>query len=160
MLSCDRLRELLVYEPTTGVFTNRVTRHHRAKTGEVSGTVNANGYVDMSIDGKRYLAHRLAWLYMTGEWPKQLIDHEDGNRANNVWKNLRDESRLINQQNYRRATKASGSGLLGAFRVGKRFKSSIRAEGRVINLGCFDTAIEAHEAYVAAKRIYHRGCTI
>ena len=160
MISIERLKDLLWYDPVTGIFTNRTSRHHSAKAGEVAGSKSGGGYIQLSLDGQPYLAHRMAWFYMTGTWPAGLIDHRDGNRSNNAWMNLRDEPRLINQQNLRRATKANGSGLLGAFRVGNRYKSSIRVKGKVLHLGFFATAIEAHQAYVAAKRLHHPGCTI
>lgn len=158
---CARVRELLRYDPVSGVFTNAVTRHRRAKAGDIAGSIHkAGGYIEISIDGKRYLAHRLAWLYMMGRWPENHIDHRDGDRKNNAWANLRDASRRINQQNFRHATVANRSGLLGAFRHGTRFKSSIRVNGLPKHLGYFATAIEAHHAYLRAKREYHEGCTI
>lgn len=113
----------------------------------------------IGIDGKRYLAHRLAWFYVTGYWP-ELIDHVDGNRSNNAWSNLREANKLINQQNRHNESSFNETGLLGAFRVGGRFKSSIRYGGKSHHLGYFDTAEQAHAAYVSAKREHHVGCAI
>jgi hypothetical protein len=155
----DRLKELLKYDPETGLFV-RLVNTSKARAGDVCGGVNADGYVQICVDGKRYLAHRLAFLYMTGKWPDGHVDHRHGVRHENRWDCLRDVTRTVNQQNLRKATKANGSGLLGAFSVGSRFKSSIRAGGKVIHLGYFSTAEQAHEAYVAAKRRLHEGCTL
>lgn len=84
--TAERVRELFRYDPETGIFTRLVdSPMHRAKAGETSASINSQGYAQIRVDGKRYKAHRLAWLHMTGEWPTQQIDHIDGNRANNRW---------------------------------------------------------------------------
>ena len=124
-----------------------------------TGSLMSLGYVLISVQKKKYLAHRLAVLFMTGVWPDE-VDHEDGVRNNNRWTNLRARDHTFNQQNIKRAKKSNGSGVLGAFTVGKRFKSSIRVRGRVLHLGYFDTAEEAGAAYLVAKRMHHPGCTI
>jgi hypothetical protein len=94
MLTAERLRELLDYDPETGVFTRRITtgRNRRWKAGDkVSGRPSATtGYLGIGIGKRRYAAHRLAWLWMTGEWPKNLMDHRDCDRTNNRWVNLRE----------------------------------------------------------------------
>lgn len=156
-LTCERLRELLDYNPWTGVFTRRV-RAGRCPAGSIAGSVNAAGYVLIGVDGTTYYAHRLAWLHVKGAWPAGLIDHRIG--KSNSWSNLRDATRTINGQNMRSATAASSTGLLGAFPVGKRFKSSIRVGGKLKHIGYYETALEAHEAYVDFKRLHHAGCTI
>ena len=71
------LRRRLDYDPETGVFTWRITVNSRAIAGETAGTKNGLGYHQLTLDRKIYLAHRLAWLYMTGEWPKDQIDHRN-----------------------------------------------------------------------------------
>lgn len=159
-LTHARLLELLHYHPGVGIFTNRITRHWSAQAGEIAGNVNALGYISIGIDGKPFLAHRLAWLYVHGVWPAGVIDHIDGDPGNNRIANLRDVSRKMNQQNMREAMKSSGTGLLGAYRNGKRFKSSIQVDGRLRHIGHFATAEEAHAAYLEAKRKHHEGCTI
>lgn len=159
-LTAERLQELVHYDPTTGIFTHRAPRK-KIRVGEIAGTVDkASGYVILCIDRRHHYGHRLAFLYMTGEWPKQMVDHRDGNRANNVFDNLRDAPRLINQQNLRHATAVSSSGLLGAYRKRNKWESRIRHCGQVIRLGVFATAEQAHDAYLRAKRELHDGCTI
>lgn len=162
-LTAERLRELLHYDPETGVFTFRIATKPRlggrAQPGKVAGSEHKTiGYVYLCIAKKKYLAHRVAWLYVHGEWPL-LIDHINGVRNDNRLANLRDSSPLLNSQN-RRVTLA-GTGLIGAYRTREgRFKSSIRVGGRQKWLGVFDTAEDAHFAYLAAKRKLHQGCTI
>jgi hypothetical protein len=159
-ITSDRLRELLHYSPETGVFTN-ISRRKKIVLGSIAGSLDQeSGYWMIGLDRRRYYAHRLAWLYMTGEWPAQMIDHLDGNRANNAFANLRDAERAINQQNMRRPMPGTASGLLGAFKKRDHWESKVRAFGRVIRLGSFDTAEEAHAAYLQAKRKYQPGCTI
>jgi hypothetical protein len=160
MLTIERLKHLLHYDPDTGVFTHRVARK-RVVVGEEAGHVDAShGYRTICIDYKKYYAHRLAIFYMTGEWPTKLVDHWDTNRLNNRYKNLRDASRLVNQQNLRKANTDNSSGLLGAHKKRGKWSSQIRVSGKVIRLGSFDTAEQAHEAYVSAKRELHVGCTL
>lgn len=159
-LTAERLKQLVHYDPDTGVFTHIAPRK-KIRVGEQAGGIDpGSGYVVLCIDRKRHYAHRLAFLYMNGKWPAQLVDHRDGNRSNNAFSNLRDAPRLINQQNMRRAACTSSSGLIGAFKKRDRWESRIRVAGTIIRLGVFGTAEEAHAAYVAAKRVHHPGCTI
>lgn len=159
-LTSDRLLEVLAYDRGTGLFTCRQQRGTK-RAGDVAGGLDASGYVCIEIDHRRYLAHRLAFLAVTGDWPKLRVDHIDGDRSNNRWSNLRDASVMTNQQNLRRAMSSSSTGLLGAHAApGGRFRSSIRIAGKLQHIGTFDTAEAAHDAYVVAKRIHHEGCTI
>lgn len=162
--TASQVRELLHYDPETGVFTRRVSTGGRygAAVGSVAGCLSDQGYVMVSVMSKQYRAHRLAWLYVTGEWPTAEVDHKDGDRRNNRWSNLRDVPTAVNAQNKRRAQRNSRTGLLGASwseRDG-RFVARIKVAGKYQSLGGFDTAQEAHEAYVHAKRQAHAGCTI
>lgn len=163
ILSQERLRELLSYDPETGIFTWRVDRGANRCAGKVAGGLNEDGYVIIEINGRSYGAHRLAWLYMKGCWPAQLIDHEDGIRARNVFSNLRDSNRRHNGENQRKAHTGKKSGkLLGTYRrkPHHRWCAMIRVHGVLRRLGMFDTEQEAHNAYVEAKRELHEGCTI
>jgi hypothetical protein len=162
--TAEKLRELLHYDPLTGVFTRRVKTGGRygADVGAVAGTLTDAGYLKVSVMSYQYRAQRLAWLYMTGEWPAADVDHIDGDRTNNRWANLRDVSRSTNLQNKRAAQSNSKTGLLGACWATRdqRFIARIKADGRYISLGGFDTAEQAHAAYIDAKRRLHAGCTI
>jgi HNH endonuclease/AP2 domain len=160
LITAKRLRQLVSYDPLTGVFTNIAPRK-KVVVGTVAGTIDQDsGYVCLTLDRRRYYGHRLAFLYVHGTWPSLHVDHEDGLRSNNVFTNLRDRSRRFNQQNMRRAMSTNASGLLGAMKKRDRWTSQIRAQGRVIRLGTFGTAQAAHQAYVVAKRRLHEGCTI
>jgi hypothetical protein len=89
-----------------------------------------------------------------------MVDHINGRRDDNRWCNLRDASRLVNQQNMRRAVAGSASGLLGAHKKRGKWSSQIKVRGVLVKLGIFETADQAHAAYLAAKRQLHEGCTL
>lgn len=156
----ERLKEFLKYDPETGIFRWRSRPiNHRVDVGDVAGYSGERG-VQIRIDGVLHLAHRLAWLYMTGSFPKLHIDHKNGDPQDNRWKNLRDVSRSVNLQNQRHARKNNTTGMLGVARNRNRFKAVIVVKGAPINLGTFKTPEEAHEVYLEAKRKFHQGCTI
>lgn len=160
MITLDRLRELLHYEPSAGVFVRRARTSQNMRTGDVAGTLMKSGYCQIGLDGRYYYAHRLAVFYMTGRWPTAQVDHIDGVRANNRWSNLREATAAMNQQNLRRAMKNSRTGLLGVSPSFGKFEAAIMAGGRKHRLGRFDTPQEAHAVYIAAKRKLHGACTI
>ncbi len=161
-LTAERLRHLMHYDPQTGIFTNRITRGARAQKGGVSGSPDKDGYLQAKIDLKTCKLHRLAFLYVTGEWPECLVDHRDGVKSNNVWRNLRHATVSLNTQNMRHARSDSQTGLLGSSYDTKsgKYLAQILIDGKKKNLGRFDTAEQAHEAYVKAKRIHHKGNTL
>lgn len=153
VLTADELRAAFSYCSETGLFV-------RLSTGRRAGTRKGNGYLHFDVNGRKYGAHRLAWLYVTGEWPAGDIDHIDGVRDNNRFSNLRDVSRTINLQNLRGAKSHNKStGLLGSYfhKQTGRYTSRIRVNGKDRHLGMFATAQEAHAAYLAAKRSDHPG---
>lgn len=158
VLTQAQLKGLLHYDPDTGAFTAKTARG-RVRAGDVVGWI-VDGYRRVGVNRRQYQAHRLAFLYMTGELPTLDVDHINGDRADNRWCNLREVSRTVNMENLRAAHADSGSGLLGAFRAGNRWCSKIRVAGNTRHLGSFATAQEAHCAYLAAKRELHAGCTI
>lgn len=92
ILTAERLREVFSYNPEDGVFTRLIKTPRRAKIGALAPRITADGYIAIGLDGKQYLAHRLAWLYMTGDFPQKRVRHADGNPINNAWKNLSIES--------------------------------------------------------------------
>jgi hypothetical protein len=155
----ERLKELFYYDPGMGLFIRRISRHKHLK-GEVAGSFLKNGRIEIGISGSVYYAHRLAWLYVYGAWPKNLIDHIDGNPANNRISNLRDVTHSENSQNQIKAKANNKTGFLGVYIHGGKYRAVIRVSGKDKYLGCFDTPKEAHEVYKIAKRIHHSTCSI
>lgn len=162
MLTQQTLKHFLIYDPETGVFTARIRRGSCVFVGDIAGFVNARGYRVIKIGQKAYKAHKLAILYMTGIWPEQ-VDHRNGQKADNRFENLRCADNFINAQNKHHAVSGSASGLIGAHRggwKGRRWVASICHNGVQTYLGIYQTAEEAHEVYLQAKRALHQGCTI
>lgn len=112
-LTVERLRQLLHYDCGTGVFTWRVERYGICMGTVAGSTSKSDGYVQIGIDGVLYRAHRLAWLYMHGEWPRHGLDHRDTIRDHNWIDNLRLANQQENLQNLRGARSDSKSGVLG-----------------------------------------------
>jgi len=159
MLTQERLKELLHYDEGTGIFTWKV-QTGRVRKGSVAGTPHGKGYVKIGIKGKYYRAHRLAWLWMTGEWPVNQIDHRDTVTSNNRWDNLRDVTGVVNKQNMKKPRVDGSSGYLGVSANSGKWQARIKINKKEKFLGMFATPKEAHAAYVAAKREVHEGCTI
>lgn len=130
--------------------------------GTVAGAPRRDGYITFQVEGFTHQAHRLAWLYVRGEWPKQQIDHINGVRADNRIENLRDVSSRTNAQNLRRAHSKNKLGVMGVRKgvTPGRWEASIVVDGRRKWLGTFPTPEAAHAAYIEAKRTFHEGCTI
>ena len=147
---------------STGAFVWLQMLSNRGPVGAQAGRVDARGYVAIGLDRRQYKAHRLAWLYMTGEWPALEVDHRDADRANNAWLNLRQLTHRHNMENERKARSTNKSGLLGVHqcRATGRYRAAITVAGRCKQLGRFDTPELAHQAYVNAKRQLHAGNTL
>jgi len=161
-LTQERLKELLHYDPETGEFTWQVDRGLNVKAGDAAGYTGAAGYRVIGVLGKNRRAHRVAFLYMTGDWPDYQVDHKDGDRLNNRWANLRACTSAQNMQNFsgQGMGKASATALLGAFYCPMTIKSrpymSAISVGKVKHyLGYFSSAEDAHKAYLAAKARLH-----
>jgi hypothetical protein len=153
-LTAERLRDLLDYDPETGVFTNRVSRGSTARAGQMAGSRhNVLGYTYIFLCGRRYLAHRLAWLYMTGSWPSEDIDHANGEPGDDRYANLRVATASQNGMNSRRPRRNT-SGFKGVRwrKREQRWCADIRQNGRTVWLGYFETPEEAHNAYCSAAR--------
>ena len=155
----ENVRDIFDYDPLTGVLIRRPYAGGR-KSGQPITHV-WNGYLHVYVGQRSYRAHRVIWLYMTGAWPVAVIDHIDTDTANNRWANLRQADSRRNGENQRRAHVQSKTGLLGASPyVNGRFVACIRTGGKTKHIGYFDTAEEAHAAYVRVKRELHEGCTL
>lgn len=155
-LTADRLREVLRYSPSTGEFHWRIMCSARRPAGMLAGDKKIDsGYILIGVDGFRYRAHRLAWLYMTGAWPTDQIDHEDTNRSNNRWDNLRTATNQLNQANAR-LSKNNTSGFKGVFwnhRL-RKWQAKISVDGQQIHLGYHEDAAVLAAAYLAAAKKY------
>ena len=160
-LTAKRVQEVLQYNQETGVFTWKRKLSNTIHIGDVAGNFRKTGYVCIQVDGKIYFAHRLAWLYMTGEMPIGEVDHKIG--LGNQWSNLRDGNKSQNMQNKRKAhLNNKSTGILGVsyHKKRKKYTAQIGVGGKKIHLGEYKTAEEAQSAYIAAKRRLHPGCTL
>ena len=149
LITQTTLKEYVHYDPLTGVFTQIKKTHPRDNTrplGEPLGYPDGGGHIHFSMLGRKYKAHRLAWLYMTGVWPSEQIDHIDGDRANNAFSNLREATNAQNQHN--RRCVGSASGFKGVYPNSSRAGSWV-AQFNKKHLGVFETAQEAADAYDA-----------
>lgn len=157
MITIERLRELLSYDPETGVFRWLVQAGRAGGPGSIAGSKGKTGYWSVCVDGRMYRAHRLAWFFMNGRWPESDIDHRDGDRLNNRISNLRECKRHENLEN-QAVGKRNKSGLLGVSWDSKegRWRSAIGKHGHTYHLGYFATKEEAHAAYLAAKKHLHK----
>ena len=151
MLTAERLHEVLQYDADSGVFTRIDKRQKKV------GTVSTKGYLCICVDYRIYKAARLAWLYMTGRWPENQIDHRDNNRLNNAWANLRDVDNTGNQQNRTEHPERSATGAVGVQKLGDRYRAKISVQGKRLHLGMFDTVAAADAAYREAKIKHHIG---
>ena len=159
-LTAERLREVLDYDPETGVFVRKVAKRG-CRAGSVAGSVMKIGYVEIGVNGERHLAHRLAWFWVHGVLPNGYIDHIDGDKANNRIANLRDVDQTVNMQNLKTARRDNTScGLLGVCPNRKRWAAQIIVKGVTYHLGTFDTPEQAHQVYIGAKRLLHSGNTL
>lgn len=160
-MNAEQLRELVHYDPATGAFTR-----YRAGPGRIGGHggLNSKGYMRMSLLHRLYACHRLAWLYVYGEWPNGHLDHINGVRSDNRIENLRVASMRLNAENQRQAMPTNKLGVLGVRRTTaktvSRYAADICTNGKSRRIGTFGTPEEAHAAYVAAKRQLHEGCTL
>ncbi len=147
MITQQDLKGILKYDPETGLFVWVAPRAYRVKAGDVAGWSEPGRYVRINLAGRLYYAHRLAFLYMTGQWPVGDLDHINGIRNDNRWSNLREANRSQNLCN--RQLKAPRSGVKGVVWIEerKKFRASGSKDGKKIHLGYFDTAEEAHDAY-------------
>lgn len=148
MVTLKRLREVAAYDPLTGTMTKTKT-HPRWGAGPIRAC-DSDGYVVTFIDRKVYRVHRLAWLYMTGDWPPADIDHANGVRNDNRWINLRAATRSQNLANMKKRT----SGLKGVTwnKRAQKWVAQISCRPRPVYCGHFDSAEEAHAAYMAKAR--------
>ena len=155
-LTQARLKELLHYDPDTGIFTWIKKSKKSIPVGSVAGAQHNQGYRSLCIDYKRYLAHRIAWLYIFGEMPPGFIDHINRNRSDNRISNLRVVDRSGNQQNHK-IRKDNTSGISGIYWHKQRKKWHVRIwiKRKSRNVGLFETIEEAKTARQEAEREFY-----
>lgn len=154
--SQKQLKDLLNYDSETGLFTWKVYRGGAApRVGEIAGTRGPEGYIVIKFQGKLKQASHLAWLYMTGSWPADQVDHKNVNPSDNSWENLREASGEQNAHN-KRKYKCNTSGYKGVYAApGGGWHARIRDKGKLKLLGRFDTPEAAHEVYCLAADMLH-----
>lgn len=151
----ERLRRLLKYCPSSGLFSWLVTSGSNSVRGEIAGTTREDGYVRITVDGRQYWAHRLAYFYIYGRMPK-VIDHKDRDRSNNALDNLRNVTYSENNQNAGLESACNKSGYKGVFKAkNDKWFARITVDGTTTHLGTFNTPEDAHDAYVAEKQRAH-----
>jgi hypothetical protein len=155
-LTQARLKELLHYDPDTGIFTWIKKSKKSIPIGSIAGAKHNQGYRALCIDYKRYLAHRIAWLYVFGEMPLGFIDHINRNRSDNRISNLRVVNRSENQQN-RKIGANNTSGVSGVYwhEQRKKWHARIFICGTGRSLGLFQTIEEAKTARQKAEREFY-----
>ena len=159
-LTGERLPSLLIYSPDEGTFiwrerpnTTKRNKYFNARfAGKPAGSLNSDGYLTIGLDDRLHYGHRLAWLYMTDEFPGETIDHKDGDRANNKWSNLRNATRQQNNFNIGlRADNSSGHrGVTWYARYGK-WRATVKRANVTHSLGYFDKIEDAIAARQAAE---------
>lgn len=155
MLTLERLREVLHYNQETGIWTWLISSKWNIIIGSTAGDLKPSGYILIGVDGKRYRAHRLAWLYMTGAWPTQQIDHKNTIRNDNRWLNLREATQQQNSANMLRTNNKIGTKGVIKSRNGRKFIARIMVDYKSIYLGTYDTKEKAAEVYrVAAEKYF------
>lgn len=148
--------EILAYDGESGLLTWKIRAKSTRPIGSLVGSLRKDGYLGTAIRGKHYLLHRLAWFWMTGEWPSHEIDHINGDKADNRWSNLRAATRHQNIQN-RGPHRDNSAGMKGVHFSKKEQKwvAQIYAAGQRRRLGCFDCPAAASFAYQIAAEKFH-----
>lgn len=155
MVTQDRLKKLLSYDPLTGLLSWNETRRTR-KNGCVAGNLRPDGYRRIQVDKKLYYAHQLIWLWVYGEIPSQEVDHINRDRDDNRLCNLRLAKPGENSQNKARyKTNTSGCAGVGWNTKAGKWQARIMHKGKSIHLGYHETLEEAAAARAAAKAKYH-----
>jgi hypothetical protein len=156
MLTADRLREVLSYDPETGRFTWRVSLAARGPVGAVAGCTTTGGRIVIRIDGRLHLAHRLAWLFTHGCWPAAQIDHINLDQGDNRMANLRPATVAENARNKRKRAHGKNEHKGVYWRPKERkFVAQITKDRRLTMLGRFDREEDACAAYAKASADLH-----
>lgn len=152
----ERLKELLHYDPDTGIFTWIKKSSPKTLIGSTAGSLSREGYWRIMIDGKSYKTHRLAWLYVYGEFPNNILDHINRDKADNRISNLRIVTFSENNQNSK-IYKNNTSGITGVYwhRTRQKWSACVRISRRLKHLGYFNTMEEAITARLEAESKFY-----
>lgn len=156
MITQSKLKELVSYEPETGLF--RLLKYRLGTTrkiGDCLGSCTKAGYLETCIEQKRYYLHRLAFLYMNGELPNGVVDHRNRDKTDNRWVNLSCGTQQDNMENDVLPRKHGTLGYRGVYKYKDKFRAKIVHKGKQIHLGTFDTLEEAANVYLKAKPTIH-----
>lgn len=153
MLTQERLKQLLHYDPKTGVFVWISHQRRPDLIGTIAGFRQSQGYTEINVDNRKYKAHRLAWLYVYGKWPSKNIDHENRVKNDNRIDNLRDATKAQNEQN-KGLRSSNSSGATGVYwnKCAQKWQAYITVERRVRYLGVFVEKSQAVDVRRAAER--------
>ena len=154
-LTQEYLKSLLSYDPETGDFT-RLVSSGKVKVGDIAGGFDTYGYRQISINNKKYKAHRLAFLWMEGSFPDDMVDHINHKPSDNRWINLRPATRAENQHN-RQTNSKNTSGYKGIYfhKATGKYVAQVTVDRKTKYLGCFTDPEEAHKAYCQAANKFH-----
>jgi hypothetical protein len=145
----SELKNILTYDPGSGKLFWKQDIINGSKKGEEAGTLTSKGYIHITIDQKQYKAHRLVWLYITGDFPKNQIDHVNQIKTDNRFENLREVTNKVNHRNTPlQKNNKSGVHGVGFHKATKKWRACIKVNGQLIHLGLFsekDSAIEARK---------------
>lgn len=156
ILTQDELKSQIHYNPDTGIFTRVTSTTNCVKVGSIAGTKNKNGYVFFILNKKKYLAHRLAWLYVLGSFPENMIDHINGNKSDNRFCNLRDALNFQNQQNTKLQSKnTSGYKGISWHKPRNRWRVTCSVNKVRYYLGLFKNIEDAKFAYDSFAKLHH-----
>lgn len=153
-LTYERLREVLDYDPETGICTWLIRPCRNRAAGTRAGTEN-QGYRNLQIDRHLYREHMLVWFYMTGAWPSHLIDHIDVCGTNNVWLNLRSATVKQNAENVSGVRASSGHRGIHKPKGQDRWHARIGHNFKTIWLGSYDNLADAVHVRQAAERLLY-----
>jgi len=155
-LTQAKLKEIIDYNPVTGIFTNKITRNNKAKQGNRAGSLRLDGYMAVVINYKTYKLHHLAFLYMNGELPNNDVRHKNRNTLDNSFNNLKISSRSESMRTPTKKMNRESIGLKGVYYCpyGKCYRAYFRHNKNKIEVGRYSCPKEAHQAYLDAKSKY------
>ena len=161
MLTQERLKKILHYDDKTGLFTWKQKQSTKISVGDNAGTIGSGGYILIKIDGKRHLAHRLAWLYVYGKNPGKCLDHINRNPLDNFISNLREVTTSENMHNcnLHKNNKSGHCGVYWNERI-KRWNAQLKKNYKTIHIGSYKTFEDAVIARKQAEQIHFPGVRI